>query len=69
MNSESQIPCIPIDRPISWEDWLKGRRSRREIGDRVAPEVTRRQFSSADKRLRPQFNGERGLPFTPTDQL
>jgi hypothetical protein len=69
MNSESPIPCIPIDRPISWEDWLKGRRSRREIGDRVAPEVVRRRISSADRRLRRQFDGERGLPFTPTERL
>jgi len=69
MNSESQVPCIPLDRPMGWEEWLKGRRSRRELGNRVAPEVIRRRVSSADRRLRAQFNGERGLPFTPTDRL
>jgi hypothetical protein len=37
MNSENQIPAIPKGRPISWEDWLKGRRARRETGNKVAP--------------------------------
>ena len=69
MNSNSKAPSIPIDRPISWEDWLKGRRFRRELGNRVAPEITRRESSSSDKRLRQLFNGERGLPFTPTEKL
>ncbi len=69
MNSSSKVPSIPIDRPISWEDWLKGRRFRRELGNRVAPEIIRRESSSSDKRLRKLFNGERGLPFTPTEKL
>jgi hypothetical protein len=69
MNSSSKIPCIPIEGSISWEDWLKGRRLRRELGNRVAPEIIRRESSSKDKRLRKLFNGERGLPFTPTDKL
>lgn len=69
MNLPSLVPPIPLDRPISWEDWLKGRRARREVGNRVAPEVIRRESSSADRRLRAQFNGERGLPFTPSERL
>jgi hypothetical protein len=69
MNSKSKIPCIPIEGSISWEDWLKGRRLRRELGNRVAPEVIRRESSSKDKRLRKLFQGERGLPFTPTEKL
>ena len=69
MNSKSEIPSIPIDRPISWEDWLKGRRARRETSQLLAPGVIRRESSSSDKRLRKQFNGERGLPFTPTEKL
>ena len=69
MNSESEIPPIPIDRPISWEDWLKGRRARREAGNLVAPQIIRRRESSSDRRLRDVFNGERGLPFTPTERL
>ena len=69
MNSKSEIPSIPIDRPISWEDWLKGRRARRETSQLLAPEIIRRESSSSDKRLRKQFNGERGLPFTPTEKL
>ena len=69
MNSNSKVPSIPIDRPISWEDWLKGRRARREVSQRVAPGINRRASSSKDQRLRKLFNGERGLPFTPTEKL
>jgi hypothetical protein len=49
----------PKGRPITWEDWLKGRRARRETGNRVAPEIIRRPTSSSDHRLRKLFNGER----------
>ncbi len=69
MNSKSKVPCIPIEGSISWEDWLKGRRFRREMGNRVAPEIIRRKSSSKDRRLKKLFNGERGLPFTPAEQL
>lgn len=69
MNSKSGIPCIPIEGSISWADWLRGRRYRRELGNRVAPEIIRRDNSSKDKRLRKLFNGERGLPFTPIEKL
>ncbi|PYT06149.1 MAG: hypothetical protein DMF60_09950 [Acidobacteria bacterium] len=69
MNSKSKIPCIPIEGSISYEDWLKGRRYRRELGKRVAPEIIRRASSSKDRRLRKMFKGERGLPFTPTEKL
>lgn len=69
MNSESPLPIIPKDRPISWEDWLKGRRARRETGNRVAPEIIRRPGSSSDGRLRPLFQGQRGLPFKKTEEL
>ena len=69
MNSKSTIPCIPIEGSISWEDWLKGRRARRESSKLVAPGVIRRKRSSSDRRLKKLFNGERGLPFTPTEKL
>jgi hypothetical protein len=69
MNSNSEVPSIPIDRPISWEDWLKGRRARRETSQLVAPGIIRRASSSKDRRLRKLFKGERGLPFTPTEEL
>ena len=69
MNSNSKIPSIPIEGSISYEDWLKGRRTRRELSMQVAGGVIRRESSSSDKRLRKQFNGERGLPFTPTEKL
>lgn len=69
MNSESEVPTWRMSEPLSWEDWLKGRRYRRELGNRVAPGIIRRKSSSSDKRLRALFNGERGLPFTPTDKL
>ena len=54
---------------MRWEDWLKGRLPRRESGNRVAPEIIRRPDSSSDERLRKLFNGERGLPFKPTEEL
>jgi len=69
MNLKSKVPCIPIEGSISWEDWLKGRRFRREVGNLVAPEVIRRKSSSKDRRLKRLFKGERGLPFTPTERL
>ena len=69
MKSENQVPIIPKGRPIAWEDWLKGRRARRETGNRVAPEIIRRPSSSSDHRLRKLFNGERGLPFKKTEEL
>jgi hypothetical protein len=69
MNSESKVPTWKIDEPLSWEDWLKGRRARRETSQSLAPGIIRRESSSSDKRLRKLYNGERGLPFTPTEKL
>ncbi|NOS70865.1 MAG: hypothetical protein HOP33_13155 [Verrucomicrobia bacterium] len=70
MNSKSKVPSIPIEGSISYEDWLKGRRFRRELSERATGGlVIRRESSSSDKRLRKLFNGERGLPFTPTEKL
>lgn len=69
MSSKNPVPIIPKGRPISWEDWLKGRRARRETGNRVAPEVIRRQSSSSDIRLRKLYKGERGLAFKKTEDL
>ncbi len=58
-----------MNEVMSWEDWLKGRRWRRELGNRVAPEVIQRQSSSSDRRLRKLFKGRRGLPFTASERL
>ena len=58
-----------MNEPISWDDWLKGRRARRETGLRVAPEIIRRPTSSSDNRLRKLYEGERGLPFKKTEEL
>jgi hypothetical protein len=69
MSLRSKAPSIPIDRPISWEDWLRGRRARRETSKQVAPGVLRRRRSSSDRRLRKLFKGQRGLPFIPTEKL
>lgn len=69
MNLENPVPTIPKGRPMTWEDWLAGRRARREVGNRVAPEVLRRTASSSDRRLRRLFDGERGLPFRRTEDL
>ena len=67
--SKSGVPTIPMNEPISWEDWLKGRRTRRKTGMRVAPEIIRRPSSSSDRRLRKLYKGERGLPFKKTEDL
>jgi hypothetical protein len=69
MNSENPVPIIPKGRPVCWEDWLAGRRARRNTGNRVAPEIIRRPGSSSDKRLRQLFQGARGLPFKKTEEL
>ena len=69
MNLKSKVPSIPIEGSISYEDWLKGRRHCRELGELVAPGVIRRKSSSSDRRLKKLFNGQRGLPFTPTEKL
>ena len=67
--STSKVPSIPLKGVISYEDWLKGRRARREASQLVAPGINRRKSSSKDRRLKKLFNGERGLPFTPTEKL
>ena len=69
MNLRSNVPSIPIEGSISYEDWLKGRRYRRELSKLVAPGIIRRKSSSSDRRLKKIFKGERGLPFTPTEKL
>ncbi|HEY2328527.1 MAG TPA: hypothetical protein VGI63_01800 [Verrucomicrobiae bacterium] len=69
MNLKSKVPCIPIEGSISWADWLKGRRARRASSQLVAPGINRRASSSSDRRLKKLYNGERGLPFTPTEKL
>ena len=65
----SKPPPIPLEGVMSYADWLKGRRCRRELGNRVTPEIIRRDASSKDRKLRKLFKGERGLPFTPTEKL
>jgi hypothetical protein len=69
VNSKCPVPTIPLDRPISWEDWLAGRKYRRQLSERVAPLGSQRPRSSSDRRLRRRFDGQRGLPFRPTDEL
>jgi len=69
MNSEHTTPMIEKGRTLRWEEWLAGRRARRETGKRVAPEVVRRDAGSNDRRLRELFAGERGLPFAATKDL
>ena len=69
MNSNCPVPTIPLGKAISWEDWLAGRKYRRELSQRVASQGSQRPRSSADRRLRRQFNGQRGLPFRKTEDL
>jgi hypothetical protein len=67
--SKSGVLTIPMNEPMPWEDWLKGRRARRETGQQVAPGIIRRESSSSDPRLRQLYGGARGLPFKPTEEL
>lgn len=67
--SLSGVPTIPMNEVMPYEDWLKGRRARRMTGMRVAPEIIRRKEGPDDARLRKLYNGERGLPFTKTEDL
>ncbi len=67
--SKSGVPMIPMNEPMRWEDWLKGRRVRRETGNRVAPPIIRRTSSSSDRRLHRLYGNERGLPFKETREL
>lgn len=69
MNSKCPVPTIPLDKPISWEDWLAGRKYRRQLSQRIAPTGSQRARSSADPRLRKLFKGQRGLPFRKTEEL
>ena len=69
MSPESKVPCIPKEGVMSFGDWLAGRKARRESGNLVAPEVIRRQASLSERRIKKQFNGERGLPFPTTELL
>jgi hypothetical protein len=69
MNLKLKVPSIPIEGSISYKDWLKGRRFRRQLSKLVAPGVIRRKSSSSNRRLRKLFKGERGLPFTPIEKL
>lgn len=52
-------PVIPMNRPITLDDWMKGREARRATGLLVAPAVIRRAESSSDHRLRKAFGGRR----------
>jgi hypothetical protein len=54
-----KVPVIPMNGPITLEDWMKGREARRATGLLVAPAVIRREKSSSDKRLKKAFNGKR----------
>jgi hypothetical protein len=69
MNLKLKVPSIPIKGFISYEDWLKGRRFRRELCQLVTPGMIRRQCSSSDGRLKKLFKGEGGLPFAPSEKL
>lgn len=44
----------------TWDEWLASREARRTTSRRVGPAVTRRKESSSDRRLRKEFDGERG---------
>ena len=52
-------PVIPMNRPITLEDWERGRAARKRVGELVAPGSCRRKQSADDRRLRTAFGGVR----------
>ena len=69
MNSKLKTPSIPLGEPVSWEDWLSGRKARRQTSKRVAPGILRRDAGPHDIRLRKLFKDQRGLPFPSAEKL
>jgi len=53
---------------MNWDNWLKGRRWRDELGERVDPKIIHRKRSSGDRSLRKLVKGCGGLPFKPTEK-
>jgi predicted kinase len=49
-SAEERPPVIPMNRPITFEDWKKGREARRRNGLKVVP-ATRVQSARAESRL------------------
>jgi len=68
-NEGRQVTGASFGVTVTFEEWLKGRRARRELSRKVGGGCIRREESSSDRRLRKEFGGERGLPFTPTKEL
>lgn len=60
---KKKIKPIPMKGVMSFEDWLAGRKWRRNIGNRAAPKNIQRKKNSSDKRLKKLFKGKRGLSF------
>ena len=58
MNSETTIKT-----DWTWEEWQRSRAARRAVAERIGPSVIRRRESSADRKLRKAFQGERGPDF------
>ena len=51
---------IPMNEPISFEDWKAGIAERRRISEAAAPGPARQETGGAeDRRLRAAFNGKR----------
>ncbi len=50
---------IPMNGPISFEDWRAGIAERRLISEAASPGPARREESSNDERLRAAFGGKR----------
>jgi len=49
----------PLKVSWTWEEWMQSRAARREMSKLVGPAVIRRRKSSADRRLRAAFSGQR----------
>ena len=56
----SEPKPIPMNEPISFEDWKAGIAKRRRISEEAAPGPARREQGGADdRRLRAAFKGKR----------
>lgn len=68
-----QIPPAPphlvLGRRVTLQQWMAGRRRRREISDLISKEECGKDTSDDDAHLRAKYNGRRNLPFTPTEHI
>jgi hypothetical protein len=60
---------IPMNEPISYEDWLKGRRARREGGNWWPAKSSGEKAAQTTSDCERSLTGKEGCRFTPTEKL